>query len=137
MRVPPEVLEILGQWVRKAEHDLEAARRIMAVDEGCPYDTACFHCQQAVEKYLKAFLTLLGIQAPRTHDLDKLAALVPTERQLSLSVTTLVAMNPYAVDIRYADDWREPQRDDAIRCLEVAEAVRKEVRSQLPDEALA
>jgi hypothetical protein len=39
MNVPPEVLEILRQWVRKAEHDLEACRRIMAVEEGCPYDT--------------------------------------------------------------------------------------------------
>ena len=53
MNAPPEVLEILRQWVRKAEHDLEAVRRIMAVDEGCPYDTACFHCRQAIEKYLK------------------------------------------------------------------------------------
>jgi len=137
MNVRPETLEMLRQWVRKAEHDLEAARRIMAVDEGCPYDTACFHCQQAVEKYLKALLTLLGIQAPYTHDLEKLAALVPAERQLSLSVTDLVAMNPYAVDVRYGDDWREPQREDAIRSLELAEVVRKEVRGLLPDEALA
>lgn len=137
MSVQPEVLEVLRQWVRKAEHDLEAARRIMAVDEGCPYDTACFHCQQAAEKYLKALLTLLGIQAPRTHDLDKLAALLPAASRLSLSLTDLVAMNPYAVDLRYADDWREPLRDDAVRCLELAETVRKEIRSLLPDEALA
>ena len=137
MNVQPETLEMLRQWVRKAEHDLEAARRIMAVDEGCPYDTACFHCQQAVEKYLKALLTLLGIQAPYTHDLEKLVALVPAERHLSLPVTDLVAMNPYAVDVRYADDWREPQRDDAIRSLELAQVVRKEVRDLLPDEALA
>ena len=46
MSVPPETLEILRQWVEKAEHDLEAARRIMVVEEGCPYDTVCFHCQQ-------------------------------------------------------------------------------------------
>jgi hypothetical protein len=30
MNAPPEVLEVLRQWVRKAEHDLEAANRIMA-----------------------------------------------------------------------------------------------------------
>jgi HEPN domain-containing protein len=53
MNVPPEVVEVLQQWVRKAEHDLEAANRIMAVAEGCPFDTVCFHCQQAAEKYLK------------------------------------------------------------------------------------
>jgi HEPN domain-containing protein len=69
MNVPPEVVEVLRQWVRKAEHDLEAASRIMATEEGCPFDTVCFHCQQAAEKYLKCLLTYLGIQAPRTHDL--------------------------------------------------------------------
>jgi HEPN domain-containing protein len=29
----------------------------------------CFHCQQAVEKYLKAFLKELGVAVPRIHDL--------------------------------------------------------------------
>ena len=42
MNVPPESIEILRQWVRKAEYDLEAANRIMATEEGCPFDTVCF-----------------------------------------------------------------------------------------------
>ena len=57
MNVPPEVVEVLRQWVRKAEHDIEAANRIMAIEDGCPFDTVCFHCQQAAEKYLKCLLT--------------------------------------------------------------------------------
>ena len=136
MNVQPEVLEILRQWVRKAERDLEAARRILAVDQGCPYDTACFHCQQVAEKYLKCLLTLLGIQAPRTHDLEKLADLLPPGTQISEPMAALVTMNPYAVDVRYADDWREPQREDAIRALEIAQRVRAEVRGRLPQEVL-
>lgn len=35
-------------WFRKADSDLADARRTTA-SEG-PYDTACFHAQQAVEK---------------------------------------------------------------------------------------
>jgi HEPN domain-containing protein len=81
MNVPPEVVEVLRQWVRKAEHDIEAANRIMAIEDGCPFDTVCFHCQQAAEKYLKGLLTYLGIQAPRTHDLKALAALTPWEQR--------------------------------------------------------
>ncbi len=53
-----------------------------------------FIANRAVEKYLKALLTLLDIQAPRTHDLEKLTSVLPAERQLSLPVTDLVAMNP-------------------------------------------
>lgn len=134
MSAPPEVVEVLRQWVGKAEHDLEAARRIMAVQEGCPYDTVCFHCQQATEKYLKALLTLLGIPAPRTHDVRKLAALLPMGWQLSVPVAALLAMNPYAVEVRYADDWPEPRREDATQALELAAKVRTEVRSLLPPE---
>jgi HEPN domain-containing protein len=136
MSAPPEVLEILRQWVRKAEHDLEAVRRIMAVDEGCPYDTACFHCQQAIEKYLKALLTLSGVSALRTHDLEKLLALLPPDKELSIPIAALVSINPYAVDVRYSDDWREPRRVDAIQALAVAERVRTEVRRLLPAGAL-
>ena len=106
MNARPEVVEVLRQWVRKAEHDLEAADRIMAIEEGCPFDTVCFHCQQAAEKYLKCLLTCLGIQAPRTHDLK--------------------------VDVRYADDWREPQLSEAKRALALASRVRAAVRELMP-----
>lgn len=136
MSVRPELAEVLRLWVRKAEHDLEAARRIMAIHAGCPFDAACFHCQQAVEKYLKALLTLEGIPAPRTHDLEQLILLVPGSERLEVPVSTLAAMNPYAVEVRYADDWREPQLADAVSALEVAQRVRLAVRRLLPDEVL-
>jgi HEPN domain-containing protein len=132
MNVPPEVVEVLRQWVRKAEHDLEAASRIMAIDEGDPFDTVCFHGQQAADNYLKCLLTYLGIQAPRTHDLKALAALIPLEQRFPVRVEDLVELNPYAVDVRYADDWREPQLDDAKRALVLASQVRTAVRELMP-----
>jgi HEPN domain-containing protein len=131
MSVPPEVIEVLRQWIRKAEHDLDAARRIMAIEEGCPFDTVCFHCQQAAEKYLKCLLTYQGIQAPRTHDLKALASLIPAEQRLPLRIEDLVELNPYAVDIRYADDWHEPQLSDARRALALASEVRMTIRTLL------
>ena len=137
MNVPPEVVEVLRQWVRKAEHDLEAASRIMAIEEGCPFDTVCFHCQQAAEKYLKCLLTYLGIQAPRTHDLKALAALLPLEQPFPVPVEDLAELNPYSVDIRYADDWREPQLSDANRALSLAAQVQAAVRKALPTSVLA
>jgi hypothetical protein len=42
MSVPPETIEILRQWVEKAEHDLEAARRIMVVEEVVPTTPSAF-----------------------------------------------------------------------------------------------
>ena len=51
--------EECAEWLRKARNDLVSARILLA--HGDPVtDTACFHCQQAVEKTLKAFLVYLG-----------------------------------------------------------------------------
>jgi len=35
-----------------------------------------FHCQQAVEKYLKVLLTFYQIEFPKTHEIERLLALV-------------------------------------------------------------
>ncbi len=136
MNVPPEILEVIRQWVRKAEHDLEAARRIMAIEEGCPFDTVCFHCQQTAEKYLKCLLTYRGIQAPRTHDLKVLVALLPSDLNFPVPVKEIVELNPYSVDVRYSDDWREPQLSDAKRALALTAEVRTAVRKLMPPQVV-
>lgn len=54
MAVPEEA----DEWITKAEEDLAAARRLLQDD---PLPTpAAFHCQQAAEKALKAFLVARG-----------------------------------------------------------------------------
>ncbi len=55
-------------WMQKGESDRLNADR--TTQSAGPYDTACFHARQAVEKYLKAILALAGSPIPRTHDLE-------------------------------------------------------------------
>jgi HEPN domain-containing protein len=57
-------LDLARLLVRKAESDLATARRML--DSEGPYDTGLFHCQQAVEKYLKALLAAHDAQYPRS-----------------------------------------------------------------------
>jgi len=108
----------------------------MENEDGCPYDTVCFHCQQACEKYLKALLTLSGIHAPRTHDLEVLVALLPSIIRSRTVALGLSSLNPYAVDVRYADDWRDPQRKDAIHAMQLAAILRDTARQSLPSASL-
>lgn len=63
--------DLVRGWLLKAESDLAAARLI--IDGDGPYDTACFHCQQAMEKFFKAFLLYHDQKIVRTHDLEELA----------------------------------------------------------------
>ena len=49
--------EYTNQWIIKAEHDLKTVEHELTLPENeVVRDVVCFHCQQAVEKYLKAFL---------------------------------------------------------------------------------
>ena len=75
---------------------------------------------------------MLGIQEPRTHDLKTLAMLIPMEHGLPLRLVELVELNPFAVDIRYADDWREPRLGDAKRAFWLASEIPAAVRELLP-----
>ncbi len=47
------------EWLQYAENDLNAGRFLFGM-KPLPADIICFHCQQAAEKALKAFLAYNG-----------------------------------------------------------------------------
>ena len=120
-------------WLRKGDSDLADARRTVGSDG--PYDTACFHAQQAVEKYLKALLACHGMPVPRTHDLEELQGLcAPLAPPAALTELDLTQLSGYAVELRYdADFW--PGLETAAEAVAVAEKVRTMVAVLLPVEA--
>ena len=63
---------ITQEWVTKAEGDADVAAALWQMADPV-YDAICFHAQQCVEKYCKAWLVERGINFPRTHDLEALA----------------------------------------------------------------
>ena len=98
-------------WLTKARRDLDSAKRLLQGDP--PFrDTAAYHCQQAAEKALKAFLIGTGTSVPRTHDL---VALVDIATRLDGGLAELseaaAILTPYATLYRYPDTPLEP--DDA------------------------
>jgi HEPN domain-containing protein len=60
-----------------------------------------FHAQQAAEKALKAWLTILGIDFPRTHDLSLLIHKLDGGGVEVTSLWELLNLNPFAVQLRY------------------------------------
>jgi HEPN domain-containing protein len=92
---------IARAWLEKARGDLAAARRCSeALD--VPGWVIGFHCQQAVEKALKGLLILLGCEAPRTHDVARLADLIlGAGGRCPVADESLEAVAPFAVDDRY------------------------------------
>ncbi|NPV55039.1 MAG: HEPN domain-containing protein [Firmicutes bacterium] len=120
-------------WILKAESDLADARRTVA-SEG-PFDTACFHSQQAAEKYLKAFLAYHGQPIPHTHDLEELARICSNlDATLGWDELNLEELTDYAVASRYDDEFW-PERDVAKNALYRAEIVKRAILQRLPPEA--
>ncbi len=65
----PEDAEYPLDWIRTADKDW--GRALMLLDAGDP-EGASFHLQQAVEKFLKAFLLRQGWELYKTHNLEEL-----------------------------------------------------------------
>lgn len=119
-------------WLVKAASDLNAGRLVL--DSDGPYDTACFHAQQAIEKSLKGFLAFHQQPIPRTHDLEELQQLCLTLVSLpQLATLDLTETTDYGVVVRYdLDFW--PGQDTAAEALTLAEKVSRLVVDSLPPE---
>ena len=73
-----------------------------------------FHAQQAIEKSLKAWLALLGVDFPKIHDHEELFALLKDQKQtIEDEFHSLVDFTDFAVQFRY--DAFEDFEDDLDR----------------------
>ena len=57
------------QWIEKAEEDRLVVQQLVDADSTAR-GAIGFHCQQAAEKFIKAYLIFLGIDPERTHNLE-------------------------------------------------------------------
>jgi len=113
-------MELAGQWLAKAQNDLLNADNNLR-SEAIPYDTVCFHCQQAAEKLLKAYLVARGVQPPFTHDLLLLIEqILPYAPDAEALRDDLAGLMPYAVGARYPDELPAPTGEDACEARRAA-----------------
>ena len=124
-------LDLARRWLQKAENDLVTARQTLLLPDG-PTDTVAFHAQQAVEKALKALLTSVHIEFPKTHDLIRLLDMALLHLPgLASYRSAFGEMSNYAVQSRYPDDFVELTRDDVVRSLKIAEEALATVKQKL------
>jgi HEPN domain-containing protein len=119
-------------WLSKANDDLRVARVILSGEFGVEW-AACFHAQQAAEKALKGVLVHLGIDFPKSHSLDRLVALMPSDVAERFDLDALIELTPWAVAGRYPEDIANPTSARAARAIEHAENVVGSARSVLSE----
>ena len=87
------------EWLQKADEDFRAAE---ALDPHSTPGVICFHCQQCIEKHLKAAAAQHGLTVPRTHNLVTLSAhLGEVDDRYAALADGLEPLNAYAVLLRY------------------------------------
>ncbi len=127
-----EIIIVTRDWVIKAENDLKNAVYTLGMGDDCPTDTVCFHAQQCVEKYLKAFLSLNSIDFPKTHDIKELISRMPRNSRPLLTSEEQRRLTDYATVTRYPGDYEPIPLAETKRAVAIARRVRSHLRKQFP-----
>lgn len=126
----PDDPEVLA-WLEKADGDLVMADRAMQPGLELP-DQACYHSQQAAEKYFKALLIALELDVPRTHDLVVLVhTLAPHFPEIAHFIETAGELTKYATAPRYPSFLAPETEEDAGRSITLASSIRSCARRLL------
>jgi HEPN domain-containing protein len=89
-------------------------------------ESVAFHCQQAAEKYLKAFLVWRGAEFPKTHSIGQLLdLLMPIAPELAKLIEDADMLTPFGVEIRYPGDFPEIRFDQEQVLFALATRVRE------------
>jgi HEPN domain-containing protein len=116
------------EWIKKAESDYQLAVSLTRRRKVLAHDHACFHFQQAAEKYLKARLEEAGVRFLKTHDI---AALIQSAALIQPLWSAMIAaarrLNKFAVHVRYPGD------DATAAEMRTAHADAKVIRQEARD----
>ena len=117
------------QWIEKADEDRLVVHQLLKADS-IARGTMGFHCQQATEKYLKAYLIFNGIEPERTHNLEFLL-----ERCAAIdagfSEIDLLNLTDYGIEVRYPGDFLEPSFMEINELMLIVNQIREKVMTRL------
>ena len=124
------VLDETRAWLVRAHRDIRSADVLIAAEM---HAEALFHCQQALEKALKAFLAFHQRPFRKTHELKELAPdILAIEASLQVPVEQADALSKYAWRFRYPGELYEPDAAEAAQVLLQATEIVRAIESRLP-----
>jgi len=97
--------EFIEEWIKFASDDLFVGRHLFYDVNPKQLYISCYHCQQCVEKILKAYLLNNGWELQKTHDLNLLCILCIEKDNSFEEIRELCSfVNPYGVDAKYPNN---------------------------------
>ncbi len=134
MPLDPVLLADTKAWIEKAKIDLRGAEVDLAAQPPLVED-ALFHCQQAIEKLFKAFLTFHDRPFRKTHNLEELgSACLELDPTLKNLVEESVPFTEFAWAFRYPGELVPPSLEEAESALTTARKAFQLIDRRLPAE---
>ena len=131
--MPPDS-QLVRQWLYRARSDLRSAE-VLLDDEPPLCEEAGFHCQQSIEKALKAFLVYREIPFDWSHQIGYLLDLCAADdNQFEQFRVSSAPLSEYAVRVRYPHPEPAPQKPQVLQALDVARQVYDFVLHRMPEE---
>jgi HEPN domain-containing protein len=121
----------IKKWITKGDHDLGTAKiTYLHIPEYL--DTVTFHCQQAVEKYFKAYLIFLSTSFRFSHDLVYLLDLITQKDSDFESYYDIISeLQGYAVEIRYPNETIFLSKDKVEKAMALARIIREFISKKM------
>lgn len=115
--------QVVEEWIERADQDYHEALLILRRKKRQVPAFVCFHCQQAIEKYLKAFLLKTRGKFQHTHKLEDL------NQQCAQVDGTFLLIEEWVEPLtKYAISGRYPDNTITIQQAREAVATLKQVR---------
>lgn len=126
-------LDASGEWFKKGDDDLSFAKA--GYRETKISSIACFLCQQAVEKYLKGYLTFNSIKPEQTHILPKLLVKASNfEEKFADFLDYCDILTSYYIPSRYPAYVPEEYSEKEVQsAFQMAEDIIRFVKENLPE----
>ena len=118
-------IEAVKPWIEKADHDLGSA---MIIFLHLPeyFEIVAFHCQQAVEKYIKALLVYHQVGFLKSHDLLYLLDALSGSIEIDESrFKRAFILNNFSVQIRYPNSIVKLTANDLETAINIADEFRR------------
>jgi HEPN domain-containing protein len=124
-------------WVLLADKDLYAAE-IIIKDDYPLTNIVAFHCQQAIEKYLKAYLIEKDVSLIKTHDLIKLNDMTKEIKDLGIDEEKLTIINEVYIESRYPGELGLlpdgiPTDEQAEEFIEYTKKIKTKINNELKE----
>jgi len=116
-------IEDVLEWIKIADDDFDSAE-ILNQATRKHYEIICYHCAQAVEKYLKGYLEYKDIISEKTHKLTYLYSICMDNDNRFINIKAECDfLNKFANDIRYPHRY-ETNENDANFCINAVKKIK-------------